>query len=179
MAYFTQVELETYIGEPVTEDDYIRAEQFAKEFIERYTGQNFELDTYSETRRADDTILLSHYPVVSVNSVKILPDEAILDEYLYTVNDWGIELKTTLRGLQLRIDYTAGWGTMPQPIKEVALWLAKRLLIPVDKPTPTAQSISTGGTSISFLTADPAAGRPTDDDWVNSILNQYKRDRTW
>jgi len=179
VAYFTQAELEAYIGETVSVEDYTKAEKFARQFIERYTGQIFELGTYSEIRKVDDTIPLSKYPVVSVTSVKVLPDETVLDDYLYFVYDWGIELIQPMRGLQVKVEYTAGWSEMPEPIKEVALWLAKRLLVPLDKPTPTAQSISTGGTSISFLNADPDNGRPTDDDWVNSILNQYRREKAW
>jgi len=178
MAYFTQAELETYIGETISAEDYTKAEEYARTFIERYTGQVFQQGPYSEIRKVDDTIPLSKYPVVSVQAVKIMPDETILDEYLYLVYDWGIEILKPMRGLQVQIDYTAGHSEVPEPIKQVALELAKRLIVPTDKPTPTPLSISSGGVSMTYLTSDIDHGKPTDDDNINAVLNAYRREKS-
>jgi len=175
MAYFTQAELEAYIQSSITVEDYQKAERLAKQFIEQYTGQMFEQEDYMERHRVDDVIALRRYPVKEIYSVKAWPEDIILSPGLYVHYDWGVEILESIGYTLIDVHYRAGWDAIPEPIKQAALWLSKRILVPLDKPTPTVSSISTGGTSETFLTADPDNGRPTDDDWVNSILNQYRR----
>ena len=178
MAYFTKEELEAVIGETITDEDYQKAHDYAKAFIETYTGQVFETETAEEIRKIDDVIPLEKYPVQSISAVVILPEEETLTAEQYLVYRWGLEILPPLAGRQVKVSYTAGWETIPQPIKGVALELAKRLLVPTDKPTPTPMSISSGGVSMTYLTSDIDHAKPTDDDRLNAVLNAYRREKT-
>jgi len=174
VAYFTKAELEKYIGQEVSAEEYTYAEAFARDFIERYTGQVFEFRYFEEVVAPDDVIILRGYPV-SFARLYSYPERKLIDPDMYIVHDWGIQLRERPPYPLLLAAYNAGWMQTPPEVKEVAMWIAKRILVPLDKPTPTVQSLSAGGTSMTFLTADWQAGRPTEDDWVNSILNAYRR----
>jgi hypothetical protein len=178
MAYFTKEQLEAYVGEPITDETYDKAHAYAKAIIERYTGQVFEPITTTEIRKVDDTIALTYYPVRTIKSVRVAPDGEEISEYLYLTYDWGLEILKPMRGIQITVEYDAGWQETPADIQYVALELAKRYIVPTDKPTPTPLSISSGGVSMTYLASDIDHGKPTDDDNLNAILNAYRREKT-
>jgi len=175
MAYFSQGELETYLGSTISAEDYAKAESYAKERIEDYCQQVFV-----STEVEDEVIYVGELagPVVfaikPVQSITSIVDQDGLAITAYVLREYGVNL--TEEGVeQLTVSYTAGYTAVPEPIKRLALYLAKTILVPLDKPTPAVASISVGGTSYSFIQADVLRNKLTGDDTMDAIANQYRR----
>jgi hypothetical protein len=175
MAYFTNDELNTFLGKSISADDYTRVHDFVKQRIENYCGQEFEQSTYTENRMLDDTIYLKHQPVATIAQVT---DQTgtIIDPTTYDVYPWGIAFYQNPYTRMITIQYTAGYSTVPQPIKELALWMTKKILVKQDMPEGQAlNSMTTNGITMVFQHADLYNNRLTGDDYWDAVANQFRK----
>lgn len=175
MAYFTNDELNAYLEKTIAAADYQRVHDFVKQRIETYCGQEFEQSTYTEKRMVDNVIYLKHQPVVTVIQVTDQTG-AVINPSTYDVYSWGIVFSQMPYTRMITVQYTAGYSIVPQPIKELALWMTKKILVPQDTPEgPALNSITTNGMTMVFQHADLYNGRLTGDDYWDAVANQYRK----
>jgi hypothetical protein len=160
-------EMKDYLGIPLATTTYdgFLTEQITviSDAIEKYCGRKFASATYTQTiykdqfeNRDDKTVYLLHYPLQTVNSIQL--DTITVTGYRIEY-DYGRLTKIdgfVNGGEELIINYTAGYSTIPSPIKQTVYSLVeekynkKKAGIPVNFGNDV-QSIAIAGTiSISY-----------------------------
>jgi hypothetical protein len=159
--------MKDYLGIPLATTTYdgFLTEQITviSDAIEKYCGRKFATATYTQTiyrdqfdGRNDKIINLLHYPLKTINSIQL--DTIAVTGYRI---EYGYSRLTKIDGFinegeELVINYTAGYDSIPSPIKQTVYSLVeekynkKKAGIPVNFGTDV-QSISIAGTiSISY-----------------------------
>lgn len=190
---FTQEEIEDYLGrgkgqrKTIKVTEFQRAANYAKAIIQGYTKIEFVQTTYSServTNRPSKKLhQVAHKKVQSITSIvtgflDTNTTTETIESQFYEVRATGFELTYRPSADFFSVTYVAGEASVPEDIKEVALGLAKRDLVPEDRPDGAVTNMSAGGTNYQFLTADFQRKRPTANDYWDSILNSYIRGRT-
>ena len=189
---FTPKELENYLGKgkgkrnTVAVTEFQKGADYAKNIIHNYCKREFVQTTYTServtNRPAKKLHEVLHKKVKSITSIVtgFLDSNATtetIESQFYEVRATGFELTFIPSADFFSVTYVAGESSTPEDIKEVALGLAKRVLVPEDRPAGSVSSMSAGGVNYQFLTADFKKRRPTANDYWDSILNSYIRGR--
>lgn len=127
MALFELTELASLLQQDLDTATADLARDMATGAVVGYLGQNVESQEYTHRLPiwSDGTVRLPQRPVSAVASVTT-PDDDPLDAGLW---DWdGIRGRVAVDGHPewAEVTYTAGWTTVPLPIKAVALTAAAR-----------------------------------------------------
>jgi hypothetical protein len=119
-------DVKTYLGiNDSTYDDFLTQQiGVVSEAIEGYCGRKFEQSSYTQTFYRDDyelnknEILLYHYPVISVTSVKD-GDETITDYRLHYPTGHLYRKNGLFYSETVEVEYSAGYATVPSTVLHV------------------------------------------------------------
>ena len=186
---FTQKELEDYLGRgegnrsTQTDAGYQKGADYAKSLIHNYCRREFVQTTYTDEKVSNRPSkllhVLAHKKVKSITSIVTgfldtnSATETIGSQF-YEVLGTGFDMTGRFAADFFTVTYVAGESSIPQDIQEVALGLAKRILVPEDRPANGVTNMSSGGVNYQFNVADFKKGRPTANDHWDAILNSYR-----
>lgn len=127
MALFELTDLAALLQRDLDTATATVARDMATGVVTAYTGQNFESQSYSHTVRVglDNVLKLPQRPVTAVTSVST-PDDGTLDASLWNWIGNGPWVALDVVTDVATVAYVAGFATVPEAVKAVALSLAAR-----------------------------------------------------
>jgi len=174
---FTKTDIEKEINREISIEEFTYAVNIATQLVEEYCGiklskgDGIEVGDFSSPT---SLIEVKYKPMNSIYIADCLFDGYRLDEYPYriTLYKWGLYIEPKV--FKYEIKYSYGYEEIPYPLEKAMLKICVMSLVKLDKPLVAVESYSSGGTTYRFLLADVSKGRPTGDDYVDSILNMYR-----
>lgn len=173
--YFTLAELrasDRSFDVDVTEEHLASARARAEELLEKACNVAFVPRTKTETLYGAGTgaLLLSEYEVSAITTATL--DAADLDVTTLKFRPWGRVSRTTVFPLdsEVVITYTHGHTSVPEPVKQAALMLAREYALPKTLPSrATAQTIGDNTYRLTIAGRDGTTGIPD----VDSVIKEY------